>query len=791
MTLEKTNNQSISIPDTEHSNSSGAQAVVFSIIHWGVLALALMLTVTAWYFSKEQVNDRTQMRFKRQADQAIELVTERLKKYEDKLWSSVSTIRLYNGKISYKKWHAFANSFRIDEKYPGINGIGVIYHIEPEQLSDFLTKQRLDRPNFTVHPPHDKNEYWPITYIEPEPINLKAVGLDIAFEESRYSAAKKARDSGSTQVTGPIVLVQDKEQTPGFLLFVPFYRREIPETVEERRSQFLGLVYAPFVVKKLMAGFLAKSKRQVAIRISDNGTTLYDEHLATEDDYDEKPLLKKMFLVDLYGRKLLFEIRSTKSFRKATASNQPWLILVSGVFIDMLLILIFVQISRKKDKAVEFSNKINLTLQKQTKALQTEMIKRKEATKRLEDYTEKLARSSEETERFLSSITLVLIGINENDVITRWNPAAEQVFGIQAGEVLGKPITGAPIDWNWVDVLRYISMTHESNCLAKWDDLKFTNRNGEERLLSVTVNPILTNRTEFSGFLMLAEDITEHRQLELQLAQSQRLQSVGQLAAGLAHEINTPIQYIGDNIHFLTDAFEILAKEILQIQYIHANSEGHPEDDNVHFEANFQNPSQMSILLNEIPEAIEASLDGISQVSKIVEAVRGFSHPGSATKSLTNINEALEKAIVVSRNEWKYIADIIVNFDEDLPAIKCFPGELNQVFLNIIVNGSHAIRELAEKDTDLRGKITISTSYTSEYVRIDFRDTGVGIPEAIQNQIFNPFFTTKGIGKGTGQGLALSFSVIVEKHGGSISVESEVGHGALFTIKLPFLVDEV
>ena len=187
----------------------------------------------------------------------------------------------------------------IDVKYPGINGIGVIHYIDQERLPSYLTEQRRDRPDYSIHPAHNVGEYWPITYIEPLSSNAAAVGLDMAHETNRYSAARKARDTGQAQLTWPIVLVQDAEKTPGFLFYAPFYEGGRYDTIKERRKHFVGLVYAPFVIKKLVQGTLQKSKRHVGIQILDGNDTLYDEHVSSEVDYDPDPLFNSPVMKSL------------------------------------------------------------------------------------------------------------------------------------------------------------------------------------------------------------------------------------------------------------------------------------------------------------------------------------------------------------------------------------------------------------------------------------------------------------------------------------------------------------
>jgi len=190
----------------------------------------------------------------------------------------------------------------------------------------------------------------------------------------------------------------------------------------------------------------------------------------------------------------------------------------------------------------------------------------------------------------------------------------------------------------------------------------------------------------------------------------------------------------------------------------------------------------------EVPRAIDQSLDGTRRVAKIVRAMKEFSHPDAADKIATDLNKAIDSTITVARNEWKYVSEVVKEFDESLPPVVCYPGDINQVVLNLIVNAAHAIKEKIKEGE--KGKITVATRNRDESVEISVTDTGNGIPEPIRTRVFDPFFTTKEVGKGTGQGLALAYSVVVKKHAGKIWFDTEVGQGTTFFITLPIQLSQ-
>jgi PAS domain S-box-containing protein len=313
---------------------------------------------------------------------------------------------------------------------------------------------------------------------------------------------------------------------------------------------------------------------------------------------------------------------------------------------------------------------------------------------------------------------------------------------------------------------------------------EFQNRkkNGELYWEYAVITPIRDEKGAVSHFLALKEDITSRRVMEAELQRAQKLEAIGQLAAGIAHEINTPMQFIGDNTRFVQQAWGVVDNLVSLVCCVRdgniKNGDFRKRLDDFDFD-------DLKELRCETPTAIEQSLDGVERVSKIVHAMKEFSHPGSEEKLPTDINHAIETTLTVARNEWKYVADVETHFSEHLGLVPCHRGEFNQVILNLLVNAAHAIGEVVGDGSTSKGKITIRTGSNHEWVEISIQDTGCGIPEAARPHIFEPFFTTKEVGKGTGQGLTLAHAAIVQKHNGKIWFESEVGRGTTFFVRLP------
>lgn len=315
---------------------------------------------------------------------------------------------------------------------------------------------------------------------------------------------------------------------------------------------------------------------------------------------------------------------------------------------------------------------------------------------------------------------------------------------------------------------------------ARRDDLEVEMEHGR-RVLDVQAKPIFDRTGHVTYAVVVFDDITDRLNNDADRLQSQKLESVGQLAAGIAHEINTPMQYIGDNTQFVKTAVDKIVEMIDFYDELIADDEA--------LRAQVEErarKSKLDFVRKRIPGALDSTIEGIDRVSQLVRAMKEFSHPGSDKKSPTNLNRAIETTLTVARNEWKYVAEVDLDLDAYLPEVPALPGELNQVLLNIIVNAAHAISDhRATSGDNSLGKITITTSTHDDHIAVVIADDGCGMPASVQDKIFNPFFTTKEVGRGTGQGLALAHSIVTDKHGGTIDVTSEVGAGTTFTIHLP------
>jgi len=400
-----------------------------------------------------------------------------------------------------------------------------------------------------------------------------------------------------------------------------------------------------------------------------------------------------------------------------------------------------------------------------------------------------LTRAKQEWERTVDAMPDLIALLDKEQRILRVNIPMARAMGMSPAEAVGKTCFCA---------------VHHADAPPAYCPHQALLRDGrphtvetfDDRLglpLEVQVVPFFdTDGSTLLGSVHIVRDISARKQaekekdlLQAELLQAQKLESVGRLAAGIAHEINTPAQYVSSNVEFLDEAFASLAEAMAPLQRVLAADAGEA--------APLMAPAREALrradwdyLAAEIPLALNQSRDGLERIRSIVQAMKEFSHPGSKEKQEASLNRIIETTVTVARNEWKYVADVITDLDPNLPQLPCLVDEMGQVILNILINAAHAIAEaLGENPEGAKGRITISTQRENSRALLKISDSGTGIPAEILGKIFDPFFTTKEVGKGTGQGLTIARDVIVNKHGGAIDCTSRPGEGTTFTIRLP------
>lgn len=408
--------------------------------------------------------------------------------------------------------------------------------------------------------------------------------------------------------------------------------------------------------------------------------------------------------------------------------------------------------------------------------------------KELEKTQSALKESEEKFRQIGACAQEAIILMGPEGQVLYWNAAAEKMFGYRMPEAMNKPLPSliAPRRYyeKFENKIAQFQETGQGTAAGQLLELTAKRNDGNEFPIELSLSAMkLKGRWHVLGII---RDISKRRVLEAQLVQAQKLESIGQLAAGIAHEINTPTQYVSYNTNFLKEQFERLDPLFDKYQVLfEATRTGEVPDKLISEIDDLHEKIDLNFIRQEIPPAIEQSLEGVDRVSEIVRAMKDFSHPGAGEKTPVDINKAIESTITVTHNEWKYVAELEAHLDKDLPLVPCLPGDFNQIILNIIINAAHAIGNVIDENADRKGTISVSTGRNNGWAEVRIQDTGSGIPEAYQSRIFDPFFTTKEVGRGTGQGLAISRSVIVDKHGGSLNFETTEGKGTTFIIRLP------
>ncbi len=408
------------------------------------------------------------------------------------------------------------------------------------------------------------------------------------------------------------------------------------------------------------------------------------------------------------------------------------------------------------------------------------------ANARLADVADEMLASRSRLKAITDSLFEGVLVVDGAGIITFSNPSAARMLECGAdrrdleGVAIDQVAQLAPVGGETVPAGRSWWCSAADGRTQRWDDARLVVQSGGELDVAVACSPLEgdgASRDTVISFRDMGDgddgrgpsasvisfrDIGAVKQAQREALQTSRLASVGQLAAGIAHEINTPAQYISDNLGYIEDGLGTLCAVV--------QAGGAATD------------KKIARLLQEMPQAVAESREGVAQIARIVLSMKEFSHPGTTTKTATDINRAIDNTLTVSRNAWKHVTEVECRFDPMLPPVQCHTGEMNQVFLNLILNAAQAIESSGKQ---LPGRIVITTSHCSDQVEIRIEDSGTGIPASIRERIFDPFFTTKAVGKGTGQGLAICRDVVVVKHGGSLTVGGVEGEGAVFTVRLP------
>jgi PAS domain S-box-containing protein len=411
--------------------------------------------------------------------------------------------------------------------------------------------------------------------------------------------------------------------------------------------------------------------------------------------------------------------------------------------------------------------------------------------KRIDVLLETLKQVNYQNDMMLDWVNGAVIMVDREGQVTEANSAALVALGWSEADLLGRHLhetihhsqdDGSEYPWDFCPVFAAI----EDGSSHHVDGDVFWQKDGVSFSADFIVCPTRGENNDIVGAVLIFRNLTEQRLKEASRIHSMKLESIGVLAAGIAHEINTPIQFIGSNLSFLQESFQDVLRLLATYGRLkEAIVSGNTETSELLAEIEeLEEAADVEYLSIETPTAFEQTKNGVDRVAKLVLGLKGFAHAGDGeSKRTVDINEIITNSLVVCQNAYKYVAKLELDLGE-LPAIKVYPGDIGQVVVNLVVNAAQAIGDCKNKDGEL-GLIRIQTTCDSKWVTITVSDTGGGIPEGVRQRIFDPFFTTKDIGHGSGQGLAISRNIVHEKHQGEIALESTVGQGSTFFIRLP------
>ncbi|MEL7311926.1 MAG: CHASE domain-containing protein [Pseudomonadota bacterium] len=341
------------VGETTAGGATFTRASRLSALHWSVLCVALVVTVTASWLSRQEAQANAENQFVGAAERIVQQVQFRMAKYETAMRAGVAAIHATPVRPTRGQWKAFASRLAIDETYPGIAGIGLSLAIDRSQLESHILEFAVDRPEYRPYPNHNRELLFPIVFVEPEARNSVAIGLDLAHEPRRFRAAQQARSTGQTQITAPIQLVADQPGQAGFLLLTPFFNRDIMSKWDASEGDLLGFVCAPFNIDELLVGVLGQESRNVAIRLSDSDEILFDEW----SDNPTKAEQTTSISIPIFGRQWQFDFRSDDY---AAATQTSTAILALGLAIDGILLLMFVSMARVNRRAVAHIEAVNM-----------------------------------------------------------------------------------------------------------------------------------------------------------------------------------------------------------------------------------------------------------------------------------------------------------------------------------------------------------------------------------------------------------------------------------------------
>jgi len=625
-------------------------------------------------------------------------------------------------------------------------------------VEDFAITER--NTNGSLSASAEKDEYFPVLYVAPIKGNERAVGFDLGSNPTRLAAINQAREGGGMVSTARITLVQEQGDQYGMLTFAPVFAHRQLGNGEGQRQALVGYALGIFRV-----GDLINEGSSVATGNQNSTVDVYVYDLsAPEESRQLFPKSPESSLNALtaglhMGARITVGARDWLVLAVPGKGSRPPLVPINAVIVLLVGILSTIFLAYYQMNGVE-------------------------RAERLARFSREIDWSRQKTEMILASVAEGIYGLNQSGHCTFANPAAVHMVGWKAEEMIGRNqheiihhshADGSPHVITECPIYQTLRDRRTREVL---DDV-FWRKDGTSFPVEFVVSPL--NGIDGSGVVIIFRDITQRRRLETErammverMSEASRLESLGTMAGGVAHEINTPTQYIGDNLAFVRDWIPRLLEVVGAARAAAASGEWSTV-------AEQATGMKYDFAARELPAAVAQALTGVARISTIVQAIKTFSYPSGTTSQPFDLNHAVDMASTVTRGQWKHAAELNLDLDPTLPPLVAIEGEINQVLVNLIVNAAQAI---SESGNEQLGRIDVSTRLDEDMIEISVKDTGIGIPKANLSRLFELFFTTKPPGQGTGQGLAIT-RAIVSRHGGTITVESEPGKGACFRVRLP------
>lgn len=696
----------------------------FHWAHWIIIIASLLLTIGVWQFSERQLEEKIKIKFEKQADYTVSVIKERMSQYEDALWAGIAALLSHDGKMNYQQWKDFSNTLKIDQRHQGINGIGIIHHLTKDTIEQYLQEQRLLRPNFNIIKKGIYDEFLPITFIEPIEKNSAAVGLDMTHEKNRYAAAIKARNTALPQITAPITLIQDKEKTPGFLFFLPFYKDNAPTSLLKRQETFLGLVYAPFIAKNLIVGALGQELDHISIEIYDEDIPFYKTNNTNNTNIVQKDIFKKEYLLNIYGRHWTVKIKANDQFYVSNQNNIPLIILMSAIIIDILIFSVFFLLITSNKRAIYLAEIINK--------------KYKEKFNEAKSIKINLQKKDQFLNLILDTIpNFIFVKDNQFRIVEANNAFINNYPESERSQVIGYTTLEKYPPKEADDFLENDRIALKEGYHETEETITFPN--GEKRTL--ITKKILFNDGEHDFILGISHDVTNMKKAEKEILRSNtELEKFAFLAS---HDLQEPLRMIKN------------FTEILQEDYKHIF------DSDAHFHMN-----QIISASARMQELIKALLDH-SKIQANEITLKDIDANISLSEALKNLRFTIEETKTK------------ITFD-NLPVVYSNNMQLIRIFQNLIQNA------IKYRKDNIDPKIHISVIQNEKSFIFSIADNGIGIEEVYLKKIFVLFKRLHNNSAYSGTGIGLSIcEKIIKSLGGNIWATSEVKKGSIFYFSIP------